>query len=188
MRVSSPLFRKQLLSAQRFGAKKGRVWAIQLFPSVRQRARARIVCSLHRRNKKRVIKFALQHSDCENSGREREQSGPTGCKIKVNGKRSTINFQSLTGNGHESWRFCTHQTGKTKQGMRRVRVDGWMQYRPSNYHTSASRARAWQTHTYLSANGEQKQIYRATGRVRKHCAVPPCRFGTHKQIRIMPLS
>jgi hypothetical protein len=39
MRVSSPLFRKQLLSAQRFSAKKGRVWAIQLFPSVRQRAR-----------------------------------------------------------------------------------------------------------------------------------------------------
>jgi hypothetical protein len=54
MRVSSPLFRKQLLSAQRFGAKKGRVWAIQLFPSVRQRARARIVCSLPR-NKKELL-------------------------------------------------------------------------------------------------------------------------------------
>lgn len=183
--VSSPLFRKQLLSAQRFGAKKGRVWAIQLFPSfgkAESGGHALFVLPRTHRNKKRVIKFALRHWDCENSRRERENN-PTkrGRKIKVNGKRSTINFQSLTGNGHESWHFCTHPTGQTKQGMCGVGVDAISP--PSNYRTSASRSlgkhiliclRMASTSKFIEPQAEREKAL--------------CRFGTHKQIRIMPLS
>lgn len=142
------------------------------------RARALFALAAHR-NKKRVIKFALRpwHLDGKTAGERTIR--PNGLQNKSKWKTQRDKFPKFHWERVGKLAFLHTQPGKQNKEC----GGGWAQYRPVQLsHLSIARL----ANTYLFVCE-----WRAEANLSSHRpgeSIVPCRFGTHKQIRIMPLS